>query len=240
VLPADDDEVLEVLGADDEVLDVIPVAVEPARTEGARPLQPPRKSSNSPAASDIAYGPIRPKVARLKADERHLYTFKINLCVRKNLWEGKWPGWYPTMSFCILHVTDNRILIEPYTSGKAEGATATGINIGMALFFGEATPTGSSLTAGFGIPDGLRRRKNKRGQYVEILHTEIASVGWADGGTSDKQLFELVKKYMVKVDFKTRGVGPLVFGAQAVQSGMFSTSNISKEFTEVMGQFLHS
>ena len=143
------------------------------------------------------------------------------------------------MSFCILHVTDKRILIEPYAGGKAEGAVATGILVAMVALAGQATPTGSSLTAAFGIPDGLRQLGNARGRWVEILHTEIASVEWADGGSSDKQCFELVKKSMVKVDFKTQGVGPLVFGAQAVQSGMFTISNISKEFLEVLRQVLH-
>ena len=146
------------------------------------------------------------------------------------------------MSFCILHVTDKRILIEEYVGGKGEGAAAVGIMIAAVAFLdaGAATPTGSALTANFGIPDGLRRRKNARGRYVEVLHSQIASIGWADGGSSDRQLFDLVKKAMVKVDFKTRGVAPLVFGAQAGQSGMFTTSNISKEFVEVMGQLLPS
>jgi hypothetical protein len=247
VVPTDDDEPLDVIeevqeeapADNDEPLDII-LVVEPAQTEGARPLERPGNSLNSPAPSDIAYAPIPPKVARLKAHERHLYTFKLNLCVWKNWWDMKAPGWYPTMSFCILHVTDKRILIEEYAGGKAEGAAAVGILVAMVAWAGEGNPTGSSLTAAFGIPDGLRRRKNKRGKWVEVLHTEIASVGWADGGTSDKAGIFNLKKSMVKVDFKTRGVGPLVFGAQAGQSGMFTVSNISKEFIEVMGQFLHS
>src|SRR5262249_17810099 len=158
--------------------------VEPAQTQGARSPKRQGNSSTSPAPSGSGYGPIPPKVAKLKARERHLYTFKLNLCVRKNWWDMKPPGWYPTMSCCIMHVTDKRMLIEEYAGGKAEGAAATGLLIGLVALAGEAMPTGSSLTANFGIPDGLRRLKNARGQYVAIRHTEIASAGWADGGTS--------------------------------------------------------
>src|SRR5437660_1592210 len=91
----------------------------------------PKCGSALPAVTQAVtqYAPVAPKFARLDAHERHLYTFMINLLVRKGWRQLKIPGWYATLSHFILHVTDKRILIEPYAAGKAEALAAQGISI---------------------------------------------------------------------------------------------------------------
>lgn len=92
------------------------------------PLQPQEpKPPGAPGvaaaqATALAYGPVAPKLAQLEADERHLYTFAIKPATYRKFraFPPQLPGWFEDGTRFIWHLTDKRILVEPYEVGKTE------------------------------------------------------------------------------------------------------------------------
>src|SRR5262249_20648955 len=82
------------------------------------PEKPPAPSASASAApgQPCPYGPVAPKFATLESGEQHRFTFGIQPFVYK---KGKFfppvvAGWYLDLTRFLWHLTDRRILIEPY------------------------------------------------------------------------------------------------------------------------------
>jgi DNA-directed RNA polymerase subunit RPC12/RpoP len=154
---------------------VSPVAVEVVRPAGGDGAKPGMAAKSPSAPSDIAYGPVAPKFAQLEAHERHLFTFTIKPFVYIGGWEAfwrmKWPGWYWDFSQSILHVTDKRLLVEPYKAGIMEGLAFKGMFALAKLHY-----AGEVQLVGSGAEEGLKKMQSNQQDWLAIFHTDIVAV----------------------------------------------------------------
>jgi hypothetical protein len=196
-----------------------------------------------PAAAEVpalAYGPVAPKVAELEADERHLYTFTINPATYRqfNWFPPQLPGWFVDGTRFIWHLTDKRILVEPYEVGKTEGLLSKGL-----LAVGKMNRAGKAFGEMSGVPEleaGRQEMAKMKGQWFAISHTEIARVERQELEHTQKIACAITRMSLAKVVFKNPAVEPLVIFAQAARAGLFSLVSYSKEFIEAMGQILQA
>jgi len=189
-------------------------------------------------SSDLPYGPVATKFAQLDAHERHIYTFTIQRCIHIGGWQAFWrmklPGWYPDFTLFVLHLTDKRILVEPYKVGAMEGLAMKGI-----FALSKQHYSGQVLLAGSGMKEGLEEMKNSQDKWFAISLTEIASVEKQEYQDNFQKLMAWRGVFLVKIAFKNPAVEPLVFAAMGAEAGLFTLKGYNKEFIAAMGQILH-
>jgi hypothetical protein len=196
-----------------------------------------------PAAAEapaLAYGPVTPRVAKLEADERHLYTFAVRPTTYRtfNLFPPRLPGWFVDGTHFIWHLTDKRILVEPYEAGKKEELLFKGL-----LAVGKLNWAGKAVGGMGGVKEleaGHQEMAKMKGKWMAISYTEIARVERQELEHIQKIACAIFRLGLAKVVFKNPGVEPLVIIAQAAGSGLLSLVSYSKEFIEVMEQLLQA
>jgi hypothetical protein len=203
------------------------------------PASPQRHgASTQPGAPDtppvkpvLAYDPVAPRLAHLEPEERHLYTFTIVPFIYKqaSFFPPRIPAWYPDGTRFIWHLTDRRVLVEPYEIGKTEGSVmkwllALGNLNRVGKLAGKATSQDWEA--------GQQQMQKMEGQWCAIPYTQIAKV------ERQSVLPQLGK--MAKLIFKNPEIQPLVFQCGAANAGLFKFWPYSKDFVAVMSQLLES
>jgi hypothetical protein len=191
-------------------------------------------------APALAYGPVTPRIAQLEADERHLYTFAVKPATyRQFSWfPPRLPGWFEDGTRFIWHLTDRRILVEPYEVGKTEELLFKGLlAVGKLNWAGKAAGEMSGVKE---LEAGHQEMGKMKGKWMAIPHTEIARVERQELKHTQKIACAIVRITFAKVVFKNSAVEPLVLFARAAGSGQLSLASYSKEFIEVMGQILQA
>src|SRR5579871_6075741 len=89
------------------------------------PKQPDAPATASQEQSQAAAcAPLAPKYARLEPNEQHQYTFTISPVYRKpgSFLAGRLPTWASTGTRFYWHLTDRRVVIEPYEVSESDSA----------------------------------------------------------------------------------------------------------------------
>lgn len=123
------------------------------------------------------YAPIPLKVAQLESDEEHLHSFGIFPCVyeRRGL-ILRFAMWYRDDTAYYLHLTDRRIIVEPYEVGKIEKLLQKGI-LALAGAYSSGTGAAIALHARKGeINAANRKMEAAKGSYTAIRYSEIEKI----------------------------------------------------------------
>jgi hypothetical protein len=178
------------------------------------------------------YAAISPKWAQLKASEQHLHTFKCSLCIRQG-----WPikQLVDTTKYFALHITNKRIVIEPYEPDATEGLMLKSVSWALSALADSAGQ--GFLTSATGAED---IGKSAAAEVITIPYSAIATVELRDNGFLHRCVGKLTENRMVEVAFKDRSVGPFWFVALPGGRSILSTRNVGPEFVKVMIPLLGS
>jgi hypothetical protein len=194
-----------------------------------RKAEKPKAPASAPKKGP-AYAAVAPKVATLDPGECHLYTFTISPHVYREatFFPPRFAGWYTDFTRFIVHLTDRRILVEPYEFTSTENALVKG-----AMFLGNLNLSGKIVNASLQdeLDAGKKTLHQMSGHCLALAYSDIAKVD-----RQPKPSYSLVN--LARVHFVKPDTQPLVATVCAGVAGAVSLYWHVDDFVRIMNEML--
>src|SRR5262249_11618787 len=130
----------------------------------------------APAGPADPYRPLAPRAAALEPGEPHLYSYFIATYARRpwSLLPPRLPGWYPDHLRFDLHLTDRRLILEPFEPRVWEKVLVTG----MCALVKYLSPINSFLQAPAKkeYEAGIKAMEEMKGRFLAVPYAEVKGV----------------------------------------------------------------
>jgi hypothetical protein len=165
-----------------------------------------------------SYAPMPLKTARLADGEQQIHSCVIHPYVYEK--QGgfflKISAWYPENTRFYLHLTDQRIIVEPYEWTKGEMIFSTGLLALTTLVVPSPVDHQLAAEAKLGQRQGMNKMRAMHGNFAEIPYSEIARAETFRQG--------LVK--LVRLRFKDPAAREMVFSPAKTPELIAETINV--------------
>jgi len=179
---------------------------------------------------ESAYAPVAPRVAQIESGERHLHSFIISPYVyeKRGGMLLKFAAWHPDNTRYYLHLTDQRMLLEPHERSMKEKLLTQGLLMLAGNVLGGSGGEFAVKHGANALKEGDRKTAAARGSYAAISYREIDRV----------ESFRQGLATLIRLVLKAHPDQPVVFQVLPSKQQVLTLSGCPAEFLQIMRNIL--